>query len=373
MQAPAVVRALHRAGDVRPFTERDIPAVARLHREAFTPSSPADASSLERYHVYFTRVFLHNPSRTSALPSLVFEEPDGRVSGFLGVAPRRMLLDGQPVQAAISSQFVVEPSAHAGFTAVRLAKTFLDGPQDLSISDEANDTTRRLWEALGGCTSLPHSLHWTRPLRPAAFALGLLRNRGALAPLAAAARPAAAAADCLALRLRASHFYAAPVNCAIDELGEEQMLAQLPAMAGRGSLRVDYDARTLHWLMERARQRFPSGRLHACALRDGDRAAGWFVYHLANRTADVLQVAATAGTIETVLGALFGHARAHGAVAASGRLEPRFLQAFSDHHCLLHRRGPWVLVHARRADLVRRFDGEPTFFTRLDGEWSLGF
>ncbi len=373
MQA-AIVQTLRSAGDVRPFAERDIPAVARLHHATFTPSASNDGASLDRYRAYFTRVFLHNPSRSAALPSLVYEGPDGRVIGFLGVAPRRMMLNGQPVQAAISTQFVVDPSAHAGFVAVRLAKTFLDGPQDLSISDEANDTTRRLWEALGGTTALLHSLHWTRPLRPGAFALTVLGNRRALAPLAAMARPAAAIADALATRLPASHFYAAPVCGPIEDLDEGTVLEHLPAFAGRSALRVEYDARTLHWGMERARQRKRDGALHACVVRAGGRLAGWFVYHLGtDRIADVLQVAATPASIQAVLDALFRRARADGALAAAGRLEPRFLQAFSDNYCVLHRRGPWVLVHARRQELARCFQGEHTFFTRLDGEWSLGF
>jgi hypothetical protein len=41
--------------------------------------------------------------------------------------------------------------------------------------------------------------------------------------------------------------------------------------------------------------------------------------------------------------------------------------------CVFHCRGPWVLVHAKQPELVRCFQGEKAFFSRLDGEWALGF
>src|SRR5207249_10440499 len=106
------------------------------------------------------------------------EEGGGRIVGFVGVGRRGLSMNGHRLLAAISSRFVVDPAGRAGVVAVRLAKAFLDGPQDLSISDEATDVSRRIWEGLGGTTSLLHSLHWTRPLRPARLALSLLRNRG---------------------------------------------------------------------------------------------------------------------------------------------------------------------------------------------------
>ena len=56
------------------------------------------------------------------------------------------------------------------------------------------------------------------------------------------------------------------------------------------------------------------------------------------------------GTMPDVLDHLFAHAAKEGAIALTGRLEPRFLQSLSDKHCVFHLRGPWVLVNARRPD-----------------------
>jgi hypothetical protein len=79
------------------------------------------------------------------------------------------------------------------------------------------------------------------------------------------------------------------------------------------------------------------------------------------------------GAIGDVLDHLFYQASEQGVVAVTGRLEPRFLQALSDKYCVLHRRGPWVLLKARRPELVRSFENGDAVFSRLDGEWCLGF
>ena len=371
--APVIVGTSRRTGEVRPFVETDIPQVARLHRSVFRPAR-RDAAGLDAYREYFTRVFLNNPSWRSALPSLVYQEHDGRIAGFLGIVPRQMTMNGHRLQAAVSSQFVADPSSRVGFVAVRLVKAFLEGPQDLSIADEANDTTRRMWEGLGGSTSLLHSMHWTRPLRPVHLVRAWLRHRRSLAAVAALTAPLTALADAIATRTASSPF-CSPARLGVGEdFHEETVLQHLPRLAGVGSLRTDYDDRTLHWLLDCARQRKAGGRLQATIIRHDGTILGWYIYHLdRDGRADVLQIAATSSSIQDVLGHLFHQARQQRAVAVTGRLEPRFLQVLSDNYCLFHRRGPWMLVHARRPELVRCFQNETAFFSRLDGEWSLGF
>jgi hypothetical protein len=362
-------------GYVRHFAEADIPDVARLHQTVFKTTGLADATSRDAYHAYFMDVFLRNPSQDPLVASLVYQEDDGRIAGFMGVASRRVSMGRRQFQAAISSQFVVDPSSCVALVAVRLAKAFLEGPQDLSISDEANDTSRRIWEGLGGTTSLLHSLHWTRPLQPARFALSLMRRRPHLTVVAVAAVPLAPLVDAIATRLRTSHLYQSkPGVSAVDDLTEQTVLAYLPAFVPSGSLRMEYDEATLRWLLKRARQRRPGDAFRAAVIRNGQRTIGWYVFQVdAARTADVLQIVADPGAIGDVLDHLFYQASEQGVVAVTGRLEPRFLQALSDKYCVLHRRGPWVLLNARRPELVRSFENGDAVFSRLDGEWCLGF
>jgi len=361
-------------GQIRPFVEGDIPAVARLHRAVFKTEERADAGSLDAYHAYFMGVFLENPLRDRDLPSFVYEEHD-RIVGFLGVVPRRMSMKGHRFRAAIGSQFVVDPSASFGNVAVRLARAFLDGPQDLSISDEASDITRRIWEGLGGMTALLRSLHWTRPLRPAALAVATARGRPRLAPLALPLSPIATMVDAMATRIPHSHFHQSPPqSSSTEDLREDTVLSYLSAIEPTDVLHVEYDERTLHWLLDRARQRKATGSVHAAVIRNDQRIIGWYVYHLdRERLANVLHIDAEGGAIADVLGHLFYQASAQGAIAATGRVEPRYLQALSDTYCLFHRRGPWVLLNTAVADLVRSFETDTAVFSRFDGEWCLGY
>ena len=201
-----------------------------------------------------------------------------------------------------------------------------------------------------------------------------LRNRRPLTPLAALTAPLMALADTIAVRTASSPFSTPAPRGVADDLSEETFLQHWPRLAGPGSLRADYDDRALRWLMECARQRKVGGRLQATVIQHEGTILGWYIYHL-NRDggADVLQIAATASSIQDVLDHLFHQAARQRAVAVTGRLEPRFLQALSDNYCFFHRRGPWMLVHSRRPELVRCFENENAFLSRLDGEWSLGF
>lgn len=361
-------------GHIRSFVEKDIPQVARLHRTVFGPGGRNGRAGPDAYQAYFTRVFLDNPSRDPMLPSLVYQEDDGSIVGFVGVVPRRMSMNGQPLQAAISSQFVVYPASRTSLVAVRLLKAFLEGPQDLSIADEANDVARGIWEGFGGTTSLLHSIHWTRPLQPARLILSFLRGRGSLAPLAVVAGPLARIVDSLATRIPGSHLRQSTPRVSADDLREETFLACLPEFAGVGSLRVEYDDRTFPWLLERAAQRKVGGRLQKAVIRNEQKILGWYLYHLdQGGIADVLQIGANSSSIHEILDHLFYQAWRQGAIAVTGRLEPRFLQALSDKYCLFHRRGPWMLVNAKKPELLQSFQNGDVFFSRFDGEWCLGF
>src|SRR5881296_1240974 len=119
-------------GFVRPFTEDDIPKVAELHRKVFRTAAESSPRLRAAYVVYFRKIFLDNPWYEEDLPSLVYQNTDGTIGGFLGVVPRTFSNGGKPIRVALSSQFIVDPRHRAGLVAVQLIKKFLSGPQDLS-------------------------------------------------------------------------------------------------------------------------------------------------------------------------------------------------------------------------------------------------
>src|SRR5882672_6214595 len=314
---------------VRNFVEDDIPAVAALFERAYPDQHWASAAARE---AYFREILFDNPWHDLDLPSWVAEE-NGRMAGFAGVMPRRMLFHGQPIRVAVGCQLMVEPNRRHGLTALQLARAALSGPQDLFIADGANELSRQMWAGLGGTGPLLYNLHWTRPLRPARFALSLLEERRRLPPLLTLpARPLSALADVLAARLHANHLNREEVELAEDTLDVPAMLSHLPDVADGNALQPQYDGCSLAWLLEQTARKARHGKLRARAvLEGGQRLIGWYLYYVrAGGVSEVVQVAARNGSFDRVLQRLFADAWRHGAAAVRGRLDPRHVQELSD-------------------------------------------
>jgi len=318
-------------------------------------------------------MFFDNPWRDPELPSWVAEE-DGRISGFCGVIPRPMVLRGRAIRVAVTCQFMVEPGQRRGFTALQLAKACVSGPQDLTLADGANDLSRRMWTAIGGTAPLLYSLHWTRLLRPARYALSLLEERAALPfPVTLAARPMGALADALVARLGDNRFLREDTQLAEDALDAATMLAHLPEVLQGCALQPVYDIRSLAWLLEQTARKTRHGTLRARAVLDGERKLiGWYLYYArAGGMSEVVQVAARNGSFDRVLQRLLADAWRHGAAAVHGRLDPRYVEELSRRHCWFRRENTWTLVHSRHAEILATIDQGDAFLSRLEGEWWL--
>jgi hypothetical protein len=223
---------------------------------------------------------------------------------------------------------------------------------------------------------LLYNLHWTRPLRPARFALSLLEERRALPPLLTLlARPLGALADALAARLHPNRLNRKEGDLTEDALDAAAMLAHLPEVADGNALQPEYDARSLAWLLEQTARKARHGKLRARAvLEGGRRLIGWYLYYvLAGGVSEVVQIAASNGSYDRVLQRLLADAWRHGATAVRGRLDPRHVQELSDRHCWFRREGTWTLVHSRHADLAAAIHQGSAFLSRLEGEWWLRF
>lgn len=154
------------------------------------------------------------------------------------------------------------------------------------------------------------------------------------------------------------------------------MRALLPTFLADRPLYPDYgDEAALRWRLTRAAGYARRGPLRRALVRSAaGEALGWYIaYFPRGKVGEVLQVVASESTISAVLNRLFADAAKDGVIGLSGRLDPKLVQAYSDAHCMLSRRGPLVLAHARDPalmDLLRR--GE-AFLSRLDGEWCARF
>jgi hypothetical protein len=357
---------------VRVLAPDDVPAVADLFARVYPEhrwSSPADCEA------YFREMLFGHPWRDLGVPSWVAED-NGRMSGCYAVMPRPMRFRGRLIRVAVGFQFMIDPDFRSGVTAFQLVKACLTGPQDLTIADGASDQTRRGWDAFGGSVPLLYGLHWTRPLRPAAFALGALRARGMVPQaLASAARPLAALADAWVSRMRANRFMHADDGLAEAALDAGAMLALFPEVVRRNALQPAYDARGLAWLLEQAARKKRFGALRARLVLEARRKPiGWYVYY-ARRGAvgEVVQIAATYRSFPLVLRRLLADAWREGATALHGRLEPQYYQELSERHAWLRTDGTWTMAYSRDAELMAAFHRGDAFFSRLDGEWWLRF
>jgi len=365
---------------IRPFVRADIEQVARLHNSVFegghAPTkgglSPA---LLQEYADYFEHVLFGNPWFDEALPSLVSQDGDGKISGFLGVLPRRMLYEGTPVKVALSSQFVVDPSRRASGAGVRLLKAFLSGPQDLSVTDEANNTSRALWQGLGGSTAYLYCLHWTCVFRPARYGSLRLKHRGVLSLLTRPSQPFAMLADQILSRLMPNRLRPQAPDVVSQELDLDTWVRCLQESSLTRSLWPDYDRRSLQWLIEVIARLQTAGELRRVLIRHPQgEILGWYVYQFQPREVSVvLQLVAKAKAIQDVLGHLLHDARRGGSVAVAGRLEPHSMPALSDRKCLCTCGAPWLLIHAREPELMRAVQIGDVLLSSLEGEMCMRF
>ena len=362
---------------VRSLRARDLPDLAGIWLRAF--QRPGTPSGVQRY---FREVFLDQIPAADEPPSLVYEDDEGVIAGFVGAIPRRMVFRGRPIRAVVTTQLMVDPARRHGLAAFDLLRALFAGPQELTFCDGANERSLRVWERSGGEVVRLYSLDWRRVLRPA----GYVRQRFARAGRARVARvtaPLCRLADALAGSLtRLDHAAAIGVplgrpRAALvdDELSCAAVRAILDDAVPAASLRPSYDEESLAWLLDQAARTRGKGPLRRRLCREASGAAvGWYIYYAKpGGVAQVLQIGGKSSAIGGVLENLFADAYAAGSVAVVGQAEPRWLREITDAHATFACNSLGVLVHARDraiADALQRGDSS---ISRLDCEWWLRF
>jgi len=262
-----------------------------------------------------------------------------------------------------------------GMAGLRLLSAVFAGPQDITIGDESNAGSRKLWEALGGFTSHLYSMRWLYPLRPCQFALFLAAKKRILPAFAlSASRPAARSVDALAGRMLNLPPRQPITRFTAEDLDAERLLECLSEAGKKQAIRTFHDRKSIQWALQRAQRMTKHGNLQRVLLKAGSDIAGWYMYYAKpGAMGEVLQIHASPQYAHDVFDHLSQHAGKAGAVGLIGRMEPPMMQAFSDRNCLFHCGPQWVLVQSRRPELINAFNQGTARFSRLDGEWCLHF
>jgi hypothetical protein len=350
----------------RPFVEADLSQVCQLYQKVFSPGGKVPS---EEFAGYLAEVFLHNPWRSNDLSSLVYEEEDRRITGFLGLIPRRMIMKGRSITMAVGSQFMVDPDSRSSFAGVRLIKTLFAGSHDVAMTDGANAKARQVWEAFGGVTVPIYSIYWTRMLQPCFAAVNRLAERPGLGALATVA-PLGRMVDTAVASHMASYRLRKPTLHSEEETDVGKICGYLAKLSAGASLRPEYDARSLGWLLRIASQKQRFGRLRNEVLwSDEGDLVGWCQYYLnVGGVSQVLQIAARPNAVSNVLDHVFCSARRQGSTAIAGRIEPRFLHEFYHRNCRFSC-GSAMLVQAKDEGILRAICTGDAYLSRLEGEW----
>jgi hypothetical protein len=323
---------------------------------------------------YFREIFFNNPWRDESLPSLVFEERGRGIVGFLGVLPRTMTFNERPIKVAVATQLMVDEDACPAYAAAKLVRKFFTGEQDLSLSDGASEDAERLWQAADGEVALLDSLAWTRVLRPTEYVMELLKRREPWMLVAKALRQVCRAVDAAVVRSRLGRRYWLPEmdGTAVEEQpGEDTLLWCIRHLAGNRALKPEYELDSFRWLLRQASEKQMFGGLRKGVVRDTHgEIMGWYLYYLKQGgIGQVLQIGGKPKCMRKVLNQLFCQAWRQGAVAISGKLEPRFVKELAQNRCGFTWPGYGVLVQSGNREILNAIHQGDAFLTRLEGEW----
>lgn len=360
---------------VRPLAEADIPQVANLYWTVLRERKGAVPGAVLGF---LKELYFKNPWIDSDIPSLVYDEK-GKIAGFLGVIPRRMCFRGQPIRIAYGGNFVVHPEFRTTLAGLHLLRTYMNGPQDISQTDSANDTSRALLERLGFTTILAYSVHWVRLLRPArcaTFGLSQLTRSALAASVEWLSRPFCGLADRVAARIHGSPFRQSPSALNAAELDLETLLECMSEFRGAYSLWPEYDASSLCWLLDFMERMKGHGKnLRKVVLRNGGgNVIGWYIYYRnPGGFAQVVQLGGERKRIHEILDHLSYDAWSDGAIALHGTVDRQLMDDFSESNCFFTCRGGWTVARSQNPQLLAVLNNGDAFLSRLDGEWCFAF
>jgi hypothetical protein len=354
---------------IRPLQREDIPQVASLYELVTRSGSRTPPPGLVNY---FELTLFDHPWVDPEIPSFVFVDDQGQVAGFIGSHVRHMTFEGRRIRGALSGQLVSHPAVRGRAVGTLLLRKYLAGPQDITMTTAAGETTR-IWKALGGSIAYLSSISWTRLLHwRAAGELAL--DRVGMAAWKPVARPILSLAQIVADRIPTISLRVPEPPTRAEDLTPRALLEHLPSITDQLRLRPDYDEAFLEWLFREMARVTVLGNLTKCLIRDQHgRVLGWYVVYLKRGgVGQVMQIAARERDVEAVIEHLFHHAQRRGVAALTGHLEPSLFGPLQ-RRCFLHRLSGNVLIHSRNPEIAGSILLGQALLSRMDGELWMGY
>lgn len=356
---------------IRSLTRDDLPRLADLHLRCFPDPDVSPEDQYRQCHAVYAKLFpalyLDHPWSVDRSSSLISEDKAGELTGMIAVMNRPFESNGRKLNAAVSAELFVNPESRGSLSGVQLLKRLLNGPQDLTIADSANDTTQRLWHQLGGATLPMYGMNWAYLAEPCRFAVAFASERTRLAKLAT---PASRIGDRVLKRLWNPHPRNFDPNVSSRPLCPAEFASLAPMMSTDREVRPVYSPAATPWLWSRlnfiADDAGVSQQL--VVLRNND-PIGWIIWQvMPGGIARVSQLAALAGEEQAVVQEMVRLMRRQGICGAIGRMQPEFLPALQQVRCLFARHGRHVLIHSRDTAILNAFRKGTAFLSMLDGE-----
>ena len=352
--------------EIRALAADDIDEIAELYR--FVDNSDWRIPPRE-VPVWLRRTLFEDPWADPEIPTLVHAEDSGEITAFIASHVRRMRFDDRTIRLAAGGPLIVHPEARNRAVGPRLWRHYLDGPQELTITDGASDEMRQIFELIGGQMLHPSSIAWARVFAPFSFMGARLLHFRPRAK-GASARLWARLDRLTAKSIRYFRRPEAVATTSTEPLTPSLMLEHLPTVTRLLRLFPDYDEPYLDWLFAELHHNRTWGTpVQRLVLDRTGRVLGWYMYFLLpGEGCQVVHVAAAGRHTGDVLDSLFADAVARGGAGLQGRVEPALLASLA-HRGALFRYSARSLVHSSSPEILAVLTGGQALLTRLEGDW----
>ena len=363
--------AITAAGEIRDLEREDLEAVAGLFQSSFRKPSrknaaPSPSPELVRY---LGEAFFDHPWTDPEIRSKVFVGPDAKVSGFIGVFPTRLELNGRMLRGAVAGSMTVANPKENPLAGARLLRSYLSGPQDISVTETANETALGMWQKLGHPLDAGYSMNWLRILRPATAGAYMLERK--LKP-AALLQPLGRLADRAAVALRVRPFLPADRTSAkitFRSVTPAEFADALLTLSQHYPLRPRWDAASLGWFVGQAEEKrnygYPEWRVGFAA--DGRPLAAYVYFSRPGGIGWLMQAVSAPNFSYDLVDDLFAYAYEMGCSGMRGSGEPWLIPALMTRKALFYGR-TYFLAQARDKSLLEPVKAGQALVSGLAGE-----